>query len=142
MSPDLLDLDVHMFWHSLLIMYSSYQCIQNSKLSSIFWSKHMWGQILRFFNAYLYFIIIYIFFAHASVCVGGCSLWWGKVVIPVDTQRVHHFSTARLGEMMNHVYLQELQSGPSNVASSTHSMLGWVTLLWFYCKITTKGFTL
>ena len=25
---------------------------------------------------------------------------------------------------MNHVYLQELQSGPSGVASSTHSMLG------------------
>ena len=26
----------------------------------------MWGQILRFINAYLYFIIIYIFFADAS----------------------------------------------------------------------------
>ena len=45
-------------------------------------------------------------------------------MIPVDTQRVHHFSTVGLGEMMNHVYLQELQSGPSHVASSTHSMLG------------------
>ena len=45
-------------------------------------------------------------------------------MIPVDIQRVHHFSTARFGEMMNHVYLQELQSGPSCVASSTHSMLG------------------
>ena len=45
-------------------------------------------------------------------------------MIPVDTQRVHHFSTVRLGEMMNHVYLQELQSGPSCVASSMHSMLG------------------
>ena len=44
-------------------------------------------------------------------------------MIPVDTQRVHHFSTAWLGDMMNHVYLQELQSGPSSVASSTHSML-------------------
>ena len=55
---------------------------------------------------------------------GGCSLWEGRVVISVDTQRVHHFSTARLGNMMNYVYLQELHSGPSYVASSTHSMLG------------------
>ena len=45
-------------------------------------------------------------------------------MIPVDTQRVHCFSTVRLGGMMNHVYLQELQSGPSRVASSTHSVLG------------------
>ena len=45
-------------------------------------------------------------------------------VIPVDTQRVQHFSKASLGDMINHVYLQELQSGPSSVASSTHSMLG------------------
>ena len=45
-------------------------------------------------------------------------------MIPVDTQRVHHFSTAELGGMMNYVYLWELQSGPSHVASSTHSMLG------------------
>ena len=45
-------------------------------------------------------------------------------MIPVDTQRVHHFSTAGLAEMMNHVYLQELQSSPSHVASSTHSVLG------------------
>ena len=59
------------------------------------------------------------------VCVfGGCSLWRGKVVIPVDTQRVHHFSTVGLGGMMNHVYLQELQSGSSHEASSIPSMLG------------------
>ena len=45
-------------------------------------------------------------------------------MISVDTQRVHHFSTAELGGMMNHVYLQELQSGSSCVASSTHSVLG------------------
>ena len=59
------------------------------------------------------------------VCVfGGCLFWKGRVVIPVDIQRVHHFSTAGLVEMMNRViYLQELQSGPSCVASM-HSMLG------------------
>ena len=45
-------------------------------------------------------------------------------MVPVDMQRVHHFSTARLGGMMNHVYLWELQSGPSIVASSVQSMLG------------------
>ena len=45
-------------------------------------------------------------------------------MIPVDTQGVHHFSTAGLGGMMNQVYLQGLQSGPSSVASSMHSMLG------------------
>ena len=45
-------------------------------------------------------------------------------MVPVDTQRVHHFSTAGLGDMMKHVYLQGWQSGPSSVASSTHSMLG------------------
>ena len=50
-------------------------------------------------------------------------------MIPVDNQRVHHISTARLGEMMNHVYLKELQSGPSHVASPTHLMLGSVTPL-------------
>ena len=44
-------------------------------------------------------------------------------MIPVDTQRIHHFFTAGLGDVMNHVYLQELQPGPSCVASSTHSML-------------------
>ena len=41
-------------------------------------------------------------------------------MIPVDTQRVHHFSTAELGGMMNQVYLQELQSGPFCVASSIY----------------------
>ena len=45
-------------------------------------------------------------------------------MIPVDTQRVHHFSTVGLRGMMNHVYLHELQSGLFHVASSTHSMLG------------------
>ena len=55
---------------------------------------------------------------------GGSSLWQGRVVIPVDTQRAHHFSTAGLAGMMNHIYLQELQSGPSHVASSTHSVVG------------------
>ena len=50
-------------------------------------------------------------------------------MITVDNQRVHHFSTAGLGGMVNQVYLQELQSGPSCVASSTHSMLGLVTPL-------------
>ena len=45
-------------------------------------------------------------------------------MVPVDTQRVHHVSTAGLGGMMNHVYLWELQSGPSHVASSVHSVLG------------------
>ena len=45
-------------------------------------------------------------------------------MILVDTQRVHHFSTAGLGGIMNHVYLWESQSGSSHVASSAHSMLG------------------
>ena len=46
-------------------------------------------------------------------------------MIPVDTQRIHHFSTAGLTGVMNQdVYLWELQSGLSHVASSTHSMLG------------------
>ena len=105
--------------------------------------KHMWGQIFKLIKYIFYFIFhIYLYILLILACVfGGCSLWWGKVVIPVDTQRVHHFSTAGLGDMMNHVYLQELQSGPSSVASSTHSMLRWVTPLWYYCTITTKGFT-
>ena len=41
-------------------------------------------------------------------------------MIPVDTQRAHHFSTAGLRGIMNQVYLQELQSDPSCVASSIH----------------------
>ena len=45
-------------------------------------------------------------------------------MILFDTERVHHISIAWLGEMMNHVYLQELQSASSHVASSAHSMLG------------------
>ena len=43
---------------------------------------------------------------------GGCSLWQGRVVIPVDTQRVHPFSIVGLAQMMNHIVsLWELQSG-------------------------------
>ena len=49
-------------------------------------------------RTYLYILLI------LSCVFRGCSLWWGKVVIPVDTQRVHHFSTAGLGGMMNQVY--------------------------------------
>ena len=46
-------------------------------------------------------------------------------MIPVDNQRVHHFSTAGLAEMMNQViYPRRLQSGLSYVASSMHSMMG------------------
>ena len=97
------------------------------------------GRSLNKLNTYCIFHI-YPYILLILACVfGGCLLWWGKAVIPVDTQRVHHFSTA--GGMMNQVYLQELQSGPSSVASSIHSMLGWVTPLWYYCTITTKGFT-
>ena len=99
------------------------------------------GRSLNKLNTYCIFHI-YPYILLILACVfGGCSLWWGKVVIPVDNHRVHHFSTAGLGGMINQVYLQELQSGPSSVASSTHSMLGWVTPLWYYCTITTKGFT-
>ena len=39
-------------------------------------------------------------------------------MILVDTQRAHHFSTAGIGGIMNHVYLWESQSGSSHVASS------------------------
>ena len=63
-------------------------------------------------------------FTHFGMCGWRMLTLVRKVVIPVDTQRVHHFSTAGLGGMMNQVYLQELQSGPSCVASSTHAMLG------------------
>ena len=46
-------------------------------------------------------------------------------MIAVDIQRVHHFSIVGLAEMMNQViYLSELQSGLSHVASSMHSILG------------------
>ena len=87
------------------------------------------GRSLNKLNTYCIFHI-YLYILLILACVfGGCSLWWGEVVIPVDTQRVHHFSIAGLGGMMNHVYLQELQSGPSSVASSTHSMLKWVMIL-------------
>ena len=53
-------------------------------------------------------------------------------MIPVVIQRVHHFSTVGLAEMMNHVYLWELQSSPSHVASSTHSMLELVAPLYIF----------
>ena len=53
-------------------------------------------------------------------------MYWRSLWSLLILKRVHHFSTAWLGEMMSHVYLWELQSGPSCVASSTHSMLGWV----------------
>ena len=86
----------------------------------IFGLKYMWGQIFKLIK-YIFIFHIYLYILLILACVfGGCSLWWGKVVIPVDTQRVHHFSTAGLGGMMNQVYLQELQSGPSCVASSIH----------------------
>ena len=54
-------LHVNNVW--LLPVYSKF------KIVLYFWPKHMWGQILRLINIYLYFITICIFFAHASVCV-------------------------------------------------------------------------
>ena len=114
------------------------------KIVLYFWSKHMWGQILRFINIYLCFIITYIFFAHASVCVWrmltlvkeSCDpCWYSK-----SSSYLHSLAWR---DVMNHVYLQQLQSGPSCVTSSTHSMLGWVIpYIIFCCKILTKGFTL
>ena len=131
----ILALDVNNAW--LLPVYSKV------KIVLYFRSKHMWGQIFKLVNIYL---ILYIYLYILLILAGmfrGCSLWWGRVVIPVDLQRVHHFSAAGHVGMMNHVYLQELQSSPSHVASSTHSVLGWVTPL---CDILlynhkTKGFT-
>ena len=113
--------------------FASITFILNSKLSSIFGLKHVWGQIFKSVKYIFYISYLSIHFTHFSMCVWRMpsSFWWGRIVIPIDNQRLHHFSTARLGEMMNHVYLQELQSGPSHVASSTHSILGWVTPLWF-----------
>ena len=59
------------------------------------------------------------------MCVWRMLTWVRGVVIPVETQRVHHFSIVGLTEMMNQaIYLWELQSTPSSVASSTNSMLG------------------
>ena len=114
--------------HLALYIYSVWllpvALFQIKKLSSNFRSKQLWGQILKNYILYLYIVLI-------SVCVfGGCSLWQRRVVIPVDIQRVHHFSTAGLAEMMNQViYLWESQSGLSHVASSIPSILGWVTPL-------------
>ena len=80
-SPDPFRSGCTHFWHSILIIYGLYQCIQNSKLSYIFLSKHMEGQILRFINSYLYFILISLFFLLMPVCVledahfGEGELW-------------------------------------------------------------------
>ena len=57
----ILALHVNNVW--LLPVYSKF------KIVLYFRPKHMWGQILRLSNTYLCFIIIYMFFAHASVCV-------------------------------------------------------------------------
>ena len=115
---------------------------QHSKLSSILWSEiHVRADLHISKIHIVYFISIHTSYSFLAYVFGGCLLWWGKVVVSVDTQRAHHFSTAGLGGMMNQVYLQELQSGPSCVASSIHSMLGWVTPLGYYCTITTEGFT-
>ena len=127
------------FWHFTLIMYGFCQFIPNSKLSSIFISTYVRADHN---NSNDKSVSILLMSVCMCVCVfGGWSLWWRRVVIPVDIQRVHHFSATEFAGMMNHVYLQELQSGPSHVASSTHSVLGWVTLLQDFCTITTKGFT-
>ena len=49
----------------------------------------------------------------------------GGVVIPVDTQKSSSYlHSLAWRDVMNHVYLQELQSGSSHVASSARSMLG------------------
>ena len=61
--------------------------------------------------------------------------WWGGVAVPADMQRVHHIFTAGLGYMMNHVYLWELQSGSSHVASSAHPILGWVMPLYDFLVV-------
>ena len=60
-----------------------------------------------FYDVYVSLLIL--------VCVfGGCSLLQRRVVIPVDFERVHHFSTVGLAEMMNQdIYLWGLQFGLS-----------------------------
>ena len=46
-------------------------------------------------------------------------------MIPFDIQSVHYFSTEGVAEIMNQVvYLWELQSDLSHVASSMHLMVG------------------
>ena len=60
-------------------------------------------------------------------------------MVPVDIQRVHHFSAAGQAGMMNQVYLWELQSGPYHVASSTHTMLGQVIPVYDYLYNHNKG---
>ena len=63
----------------------------------------MLGQILKLIQ----YIYIYVHILLISVCVfGACSFWQGKVVIPVDTQRVYQFSTLGLAGVINQdVYL-------------------------------------
>ena len=122
--------------------FTSITFISNSKLSSIFLVWNICeGRSSNELNTYFIFHI-YLYILLILACVfGGCSLWWGKIVIPVDTQRVHHFSTAGLGGMMNQVYLQELQSGPSHEASSYTLNAGMSNTIMIFCTITTKGFT-
>ena len=65
------------------------------------------------------------FFAQASVCVWRMLTLVRESCDPCLKLREFIVSPqSGLGGMMNHVYLQELQSGPSRVASSTHSVLG------------------
>ena len=130
MWSDLLDLDVHIsgtfpYFNNvcLLPVYSKFDIVLYFRF------KHLWGQTLKF---WIHFIL-YIYFAHFSMCV------WRMLTL--DRERVHHFSTAGLAGMMNQVvYVWKLQFGPSHVASSTHPMLGWVTPL-YNLIFTTKGFT-
>ena len=70
-------------------------------------------------------IFIYLYILLILACLfRRYSFWRGRIVIPVDTQRAQHSSSVGLAGMMNEVYLWELQSGPSCVASLKHSMLG------------------
>ena len=143
---DLLDLDTHCFG-TFLYFNNVWLCQYYSEFQIVlyFRSKHMWGQIFnRLVNTYLIFYIDLCILLVFSMCFwrmlifGEGELWFLLIL-----KRIHHFFTAGLGDMMNHVYLWELQSGPSCAVSSTHSMLGWVILSYdFFCKISTKGFTL
>ena len=90
---DLLDLDTHML---ALLINNVWLCqfILNSKIVLYFRSKHLWGQIFRLVNMYFIFIFIFIYISlwFILACVfGGCSFWWGRVVIPVDTQKISSY---------------------------------------------------
>ena len=122
--------------------FASITFISNSKLSSIFLVWNICeGRSSNELNTYFIFHI-YLYILLILACMfGGCSLWWGKVVIPCWYSESSSF-------LHSWAWRDDESSLSSGIAiwSFPWSFLytlnaGMSNTIMIFCAITTKGFT-